>query len=128
MLFYLTKLKFSQPTHQLLYLPLKSLTSIIRTSYPMLVKMIELKNLNGHTQMVNFPTRISYCDYHSPLLSLLLSSDTSIYSTVVFYWRILIMLLPQSPLTIPQTQKVMPLFTAQLMTILKLTGMVFGII
>ena len=94
----------------------------------MLVKMIQLKDLNSHTQMVNFPTRIPYCDYHSPLLSLLLSFDTSIYSTVVFYWRILIMLLPQSPLTIPQTQKVMPFFTAQLMTILKLIGMVFGII
>ena len=35
--------------------------------------------------MVNFPTRIPDCDFHSPaLLDLFLSSDTSICSTVAF--------------------------------------------
>ena len=37
------------------------------------------------TQIVNFPTRISDCDSHSPaLLDLFISSDTSICSTMVF--------------------------------------------
>ena len=37
------------------------------------------------TQMVNFPTRISDCDSHSPaLLDLFLSSDANICSTVAF--------------------------------------------
>ena len=40
---------------------------------------------NDLTQIVNFPTRISDCDSHSPaLLDLFLSSDTSICSTMVF--------------------------------------------
>ena len=35
--------------------------------------------------MVNFPTRIPYCDSHSPaLLDLFLSSDASISSTMAF--------------------------------------------
>ena len=35
--------------------------------------------------MVNFPTRISYCDSHSPaLLDLFLSSDAIICSTMAF--------------------------------------------
>ena len=37
------------------------------------------------TQMVNFPTRISDCDSHSPaLLDFFLSSDASICSTMAF--------------------------------------------
>ena len=40
---------------------------------------------NDLTQMVNFPTRIPDCDFHSPaLLDLFLSSDASICSTVAF--------------------------------------------
>ena len=40
---------------------------------------------NDLTQMVNFPTRISDCDSHSPaLLDLFISSDTSICSTMAF--------------------------------------------
>ena len=40
---------------------------------------------NDLTQMVNFPTRISGCDSHSPvLLDLFISSDTSICSTMAF--------------------------------------------
>ena len=35
--------------------------------------------------MVNFPTRIPYCDSHSPaLFDLLISSDASICSTMAF--------------------------------------------
>ena len=49
--------------------------------------MIDLLNsynfsiVNGHTQMVNFPTRIPDCDSHSPVF---LSSDTSIKSAMAF--------------------------------------------
>ena len=40
---------------------------------------------NNLTQMVNFPTRITDCDSHSPaLLDLFLSSDSSICSTMAF--------------------------------------------
>ena len=40
---------------------------------------------NNPTQMVNFPTRIPDCDYHSfVLLDLFLSSDASICSTIAF--------------------------------------------
>ena len=40
---------------------------------------------NDLTQMVNFPTRITGCDSHSPaLLDLFLSSDASICSTMAF--------------------------------------------
>ena len=40
---------------------------------------------NDLTQMVNFPTRIPDCDYHSPaLLDFFLSSDISICSTMAF--------------------------------------------
>ena len=40
---------------------------------------------NNCTQMVNFPTRITDCDSHSPaLLDFFLSSDASICSTIAF--------------------------------------------
>ena len=39
----------------------------------------------GLTQMVNFPTQIPDCDFHSPnFLDFSLSSDTSICSTMAF--------------------------------------------
>ena len=72
-----------------MYLSLETLTSIIRTGLPILVKLIDLVNSviisNDLTQMVNFPTRIPDCDYYSPtLLDLFLSSDASICSTMAF--------------------------------------------
>ena len=40
---------------------------------------------NNLTQMVNFPTQIPDCDYHSPaLFDLFISSDASICSTMAF--------------------------------------------
>ena len=40
---------------------------------------------NDLTQLVNFPTRIPDCDFHSPaLLDLFISSDASISSSMVF--------------------------------------------
>ena len=61
---------------------------MIRTVSPILAELIDLLNSvisNDLTQMVNFPTRISDYDSHSPgLLDVFLSSDTSICSTVAF--------------------------------------------
>ena len=56
---------------------------------------------NDLTLMVNFPTQIPDCDSHNPaLLDLVLSSDASICSSMVFPpLEILIMLLSQFPLT-----------------------------
>ena len=45
---------------------LETLTSIIRTGYPILVELIDLVNSNDLTQMVNYPTRVPDCDSQSP--------------------------------------------------------------
>ena len=74
-----------------MFLPLETLTSIIRTGLPILVELIDLVNFvvvflsNDLTQVVNFPTWIRDCDSYSPaLLDLFLSSDASICSTMSF--------------------------------------------
>ena len=91
--------------------------SIIRTGgLPILVELIDLVTgelcynfsiSNDLTQMVNFPTRIPDCDSHS--LALL---EFFFVLTLVFVlqwlslrWEILIMLLPQFPLTFHQIHK-----------------------
>ena len=66
--------------------------SIIRTSLPVLVELIDLVNfviilLSQMTllRLVNFPTQTPACDSDSPiLLDLFLSSETSICSTMAF--------------------------------------------
>ena len=66
--------------------------SILRTGLPILVELIDLMNsviviaISDHlAQMVNFPTQIPGCDFHSPaLLDSFLSSDASICSTMAF--------------------------------------------
>ena len=66
--------------------------SIIRTSLPVLVELIDLVNfviifLSQMTllRLVNFPTQTPACDSQSPiLLDLFLSSETSICSTMAF--------------------------------------------
>ena len=82
-------MRFSQSTHLLMFFSSKTLTSIIRTGLPILVELIHLANsviiANDLTQLLNFPTQILDCDSHSPtLLDLLISSDTSVCSTMVF--------------------------------------------
>ena len=82
-------MKFSQSTYLEMFLSLQTLTSIIRTSLPILVELIDLVNSviisNDLTQMVNFPTRIPDCYSHSPaLLNLFLFSDASVCSTMGF--------------------------------------------
>ena len=54
-------------------LSLETLSSIIRNGSPILVELMDLVNsnfsvLNDLTQMVNFPTPIRNCDFHSPAL------------------------------------------------------------
>ena len=62
--------------------------SIIRTGLAILMELIDLVDSvisNDVTQMVNFPTRITDCDSHSPaLLDLVISSVTSLCSTMAF--------------------------------------------
>ena len=81
--------------------------------------------------MVNFSTQIADCDSHIlALLDFFLSHDASICSTLAFPpLKILIMLLlSYFPMTFLQTQKEMPLFIIQLMTIFMIIGMVLVII
>ena len=79
-------MRFSQSTY-LLFLSSETLTSIISTGLHIQVELIDLVNSvnsNDLTQMVNFPTQIQDCDFHSPFLDLVLSSDASICSTTAF--------------------------------------------
>ena len=85
-------MRLSQSTHQLVFLSLETLTSIITTNLPILVELFNLVNSviifstsNDLTQIVNFPLRISDCHSHSPaLLDLFLSSVASICCTMAF--------------------------------------------
>ena len=81
----------------LMYLSLEALRPTIRTSYPIVVKLINL--VNSVTQMVNFPVRIPESLIPS-LLDLFISSDASICSN-----KLSLMLLSQFPLTCLQLQK-----------------------
>ena len=68
----------------LMFLSSETLMPIIRTSFHILVELINLVNSfiivsNDLTQMVNFPTQIPDFDSHRPaLLDLYLSPDASI--------------------------------------------------
>ena len=78
-------MRFSRSTHLLMFLCLETITSIIRTGLPILVELIDLVISNDLTQMVNFPTWVPDCDFHSPaVLDLFISSDASICSTMDF--------------------------------------------
>ena len=85
-------MRFSQSTHVQMYLPLKILTSITRTGFPILVELIDLVN-----SVMIFPPQMnllrwlltfllgSQTESHSlALLDLFLSSDASICSTMAF--------------------------------------------
>ena len=85
-------------------LSLETLTSIIRTGWPILVELIDLVNfviiLNNLTQIVNFPTWIPDCDSLNPaLLDLFLLMLVFVLQWLSLHWEILIMLLSQFPLT-----------------------------
>ena len=61
----------------------------------------------------NFPTQIPDCDSHSPaLLDLFLLIQVFFLQWLSLYWEILIMLLPQVPLTFRQIHNRMPRFIA----------------
>ena len=82
---------------------------------------------NDITQMVNFPTRILDCDFHSPaLLDLFLSSDASICSTMAFppvgnSDHVVVSV----SIDFPSNSQQMPCFIAKCMTILMLIGTIF---
>ena len=85
---------------------------------------------NDLTQMVNFPTWIPDCDYHSPgLLGLFfLLRLLFLRQWLSLYLEILIMWLSQFPLTFHQIQNRMCHFITYLRTILVLIGTVLMII
>ena len=128
---------FFGSTHMLMFLSLETLTSIIKTSLPILVELIDLVN-----SVITFLFKMTLIRW----LTFLLRSQTVILIvlllwiylfllTLVFvlqwlfpHWEILIMLLSQFPLTFHQILNGIPHFIAWLMTILMLIGMVFVII
>ena len=80
-------MRFSQSTHLLMFLPLETLASIMKTGLTILVELTDLVNSaiisNNLTQMVYFPIQIQDCNFHSPaFLVPFLSFDTSICSTM----------------------------------------------
>ena len=85
---------------------------------------------NNLTQMVNFPTCISGCDSHSPvLLDFFLSSDASICSTMAFpplgnSDHVVVSV----SIDFPSYSQWMPCFFALLINILVLIGTLFMII
>ena len=83
-------MRCSRSTDLLMFLSLETLMAIRKTSWHILVELIDLVNSNFSIsnnlyQMVNFPTCIPDCGPHSlVLLDSVLSSDTSVCSTMVF--------------------------------------------
>ena len=74
--FHLTSMKFSQSTHLLLCLSLETVTSIIRTSSPILVEVIDLV-----ISVIVFLSQITLLRW----LTFLLGSSTVIL-TVLLFW------------------------------------------
>ena len=79
-------MRLSRSTHQLMCLFLETLTSIIRTGYPILVQLINLVNSCYNLEwpssyMVNFP---SWMPDWPALLDLFIYFDASICSTMAF--------------------------------------------
>ena len=69
-------MRFSRSIHLLMFLSLKTLTSIIRTGLPILEELMDLVNsviiflsqMTLLSWLTFFPTRIPDCDSHSPAL------------------------------------------------------------
>ena len=102
-------------------LSLETLTSIIWTGWPILVKLIDLVN-----SVIIFLSQMTLLR----LLTFLLGSQTVILTDLQWFslhWEILV-LLSQFPLTFHHIHIRMSHFTALLMTIFVLTGMIFVII
>ena len=125
-------MRFSQSTHLLMCLSLETFNIHHNDCLPVLVEQIDLVNSviiflsQTILLMVNFPTWIPDCNFHSPALL-----DISVLLTLIFVlqwfsldWEIPIMLLSQFPLTF-QTHKGVPHFITWLMTILMPLGTVF---
>ena len=109
-----------------MFLSLETLTSIIRTDFPILVELIYLVN-----SVITFLSQVTLLK----CLTYLLGSQAVILTVLLFWiylflltlhWEILIMFFTQFPLTFPQIHNGMSCFIAYLLTILVL--MVFVII
>ena len=91
------------------------------TQFLMLFHLTEMRL--SRSQIVNFPTWIPDCDFHSSaFLDLFISSGELVFvlQWLSLHWEILILWLSQFLLTSHQPQNGMPRFTVELMTILLL--------
>ena len=82
---------------------------------------------NDFTQMVNFLTWIPDCNSHGPVLLTFFSSDPSICFIMAFlpFWNSNHVFVSVSTDFLSNSKEVLPLFIAQIMTILVLNWMVF---
>ena len=126
-LFHLTQMRFC----------LETLTSIIRTGFPIPMELINLvKSAIIFISQMTLLRKLTFLlGSQIVILIVLLFWISFFLLTLVFvlpylflHWKILIMLLPQFPLTFHHSLNGVPCFNAQLMIILVLTGMVFVII
>ena len=84
MLFHLTQMRFSRSTHLLMCLSMETLTYIMTVETDRPGKLCYNCFISNYlTQILNFPTWIPDCDYHSQaFLALFTSSDASICSAM----------------------------------------------
>ena len=127
-------MRFSRSTHLLMFLYLEALTSIVRTGLPILVELIDLVKSVVIFWMTLFRWLTFLLGSQTVILIVLLFWIYFFLLTLVFvlqwlslHWEILIMLLPQFPLTFHHIHNGMPHFITWLMIILVLIGMVFMI-
>ena len=129
-------MRFSWSTHLLMCLFLETLTSIVRTGFPILVELMDL--VNTIVIFISQMTLLRCLGFiHGSLtltLTILLFLISSFLLMLVFvlqwlslYAKTLIMF-SQFPLTFCQTQKWDARFIIKLLTIVTLIGMVFVII
>ena len=103
--------EFSRSTHLLMFLSLKTLTSIIKTGLPILVELINLVNsvIIFLSQMTLLRWLTFLLGFQTVILIVLLFWISFFHLMLVFvlqwlslHWEILIMLLSQFPLTFHQ--------------------------
>ena len=129
-LFHPSQTRFSRSTHQLMFLTLEILTSIITTALPILVELIDIKNsVRIFLSQVTLLRRLAFIlGSQNVIITVLLFWIYLFVLTLYFHQEILIKLLSQFPLTFHYIYNRMPCLITQLMTILVLIGMVFLII
>ena len=130
-------MRYSQSTHLQMCLSLETLMFIIRTDLPVLVELINLVNyvIIFLSQMTLFKWVTFLLRSQIVILTVLLFCIYFFLLTLVFvlqwfslHQQILIMLMPQFPLTFHHNHNGIPYCIAMLMATFVLIGMVFMII